>query len=487
MHYLTSDRKLLICRQGMKISTLMPFAPGVNVFNIMMEGNNCSWFLPADQPFEMGEKGRLFHQGWDDYAPWMSGAYGTVGANHGSSYTFRITMLRHWYTAEDLGKELFDEKGNAFVIVALEDASSFLVHGRPRPGAEPLFPQEIAGALYDGDKKIEADTIKKIQMCKTPFSQLSPQNRYNSLALFADGTELEEGKVTLCSSAKLLWDYDLILTDTQVAYMLNHPGIEVTPVDRRLDPSINHKIEVTFLPDCAWHYKAEVTVKRDLPGHWHWGLLQHYGTVGFEKHEKMIPKLKPILLENGERADLDSPYEVTYPTTLRHRCTGEDCFEPNDPPNSYIDFFGSREKRELAVVLDYSLTCGITRKGSGERGDHNCTLPFTTKIYPYAAEFPQGMREGENFVLHACRQYFSPARSQATACYGRMESDGYFLYAQYHEAVSEKLQLPQELAGKPFEVVESKGGITLSCKDDGTLSVTAPGRSSFVLRFRSDS
>lgn len=488
MHCLGAERKILICKRGLEIRSLSHFAPGINVFNRMMEGNNCSWFLPEDQPFEAGESGRLVHQGWDDFAPWMSSAYGFVGANHGSPYTFRVSMLRHWFTPKDLGKVLTDEKGVPFVIVALENPSSFLIHGRKLAAAEEgvLFPQEVSGSLYDGNVKIEADSIKKVQMGGSRCLQLSPQYRYNTFTLFADGRELEDDEICLCESAQLFWDFDLILSDTHVAYMEQHPGQYVSPVAAELASAVNHKLEVTFLPDCAWHYKVQATVRRDLPGNWEWGLLQHYGTLFFSDHEKLIPKLKPLTLESGKTADLDTPVKVSQPTDLCCRCTGADCVDPADPPDRYIDLFGDGGKREFGVVLSYSLTQGITRKGAGERGDLNCVLPVTTKIYPYAVQRPDGLRQGETFELHACRQYFLPGET-ATACYGRQESDGYWLYGEYHKAGEERIKLPKELGGKSFEIAERSGEISFSpekhLEEDGSLTVTSSSaRGSFALR-----
>ena len=484
MHFLGSDREIIILKRGLEIQTLSRYAPGINIFNRMIEGNNCSYFLPADQPFENWRQGRIFHQGWDDFAPWMSSAYKTIGANHGSPFTFRVSMLRHWYSPRDIGKILADEKGNGFIITALENAGNFLIHGLPRaPGSEPLFSTEVSGALFDSGVKLETGSITQIQMPQPRSEQLSPHYRHNSFILYADGKILEDDVICTCRSAEAVWDFDLILPDTLVEYLKKNPGRHISPTASGLDPSLHHLVKLSFLPECAWHYAAKVTVERDLPGYWKWGLLQHYGTL-LPEHAKFLPKLAPITLDSGETVDLDSPVKVVQPTHLCYRCTGKDCIDPEDPPNRYIDLFGTKDFSELGVVLDYSLSCGITRKGAGERGDINCQLPGTTKIYPYALERQDGLHKGETFELHCCRQYFQPGKHGATACYGRQETDGYWLYADFHSPCTACLEVPQEFAGAPLEKVEVNGPVRLpqNISKEAALTVRAEGRGSFAVR-----
>ena len=88
--------KFLLRKCGREIQTLCRFSKDKNIFNRFLDGNNYSFFLPADADFENWQQGEVLHEGWDDIAPLMSKFYGTVGANHGSPFAYKVSMIRHW-------------------------------------------------------------------------------------------------------------------------------------------------------------------------------------------------------------------------------------------------------------------------------------------------------------------------------------------------------------------------------------------------------
>ena len=114
-------------------------------------------------------------------------------------------------------------------------------------------------------------------------------------------------------------------------------------------------------------------------------------------------------------------------------------------------------------------------------------LPITNKIYPFAY-FGYETKAGTVFTLSAYRQYFDPSSSNAAASYGHYESDGYWFYAYFDKAAEESMQLPDELAGKSFEITGICGEVSLPTSGkldaDGKLAITANAGSSFTLHIK---
>ena len=116
-HFLTDKNKILIKKDHSNTLFFMSsYSQTENTVTRYIEGNELSYFLPKDLPLEEWQKGKLFAQSWDNHAPWIFEKHGILGANHGSFFTFRISMLRHWLFEEDVGKILTDDEGNRFIL-----------------------------------------------------------------------------------------------------------------------------------------------------------------------------------------------------------------------------------------------------------------------------------------------------------------------------------------------------------------------------------
>ena len=158
--------------------------------------------------------------------------------------------------------------------------------------------------------------------------------------------------------------------------------------------------------------RTDGTFLQNFSGTVKFGLLQHFGTIGFAVQEKLIPGLKPIEIEynSGETVtlDLNTPTAITGSPKINYSFFKSDCLDPENPPLRYIDIFGNGKERHLGVVLGYSAKNGITAKNSPDRGDCILILPYSNKIYPYAF-YKRDVLKGENFHISAFRQYFDPA------------------------------------------------------------------------------
>lgn len=408
---LTDPGKLLIRKSGHEIQTLCRFNETKNIFNRFINGNNLSLFLTPETPFESWNSGEVFHEGWDDIAPFMTEKYGFVGANHGSPFTYRVKMIRHWYFDKDIGRIFTDEAGSRFVLVQIISFSEFIVHSDTAPGQIPCF-NALQGSLFDNGRKLDTIEIRKVQLGHARSDQLLPHFRFNRVELTADGIPVPENEIIECSSAVLNWDIDLCLADALLEQIKTHPGQYFLPTAAELASAIHLEYTFCFRPDNSYTIDCNATFMQDMQGTVKFGLIQHYGTIGFAVQEKFIPGLKPVELEysSGETVtlDLNTPTAITGSPKVNRHFFRSACIDPGNPPLRYIDIFGNGKERQLGVVLGYSATRGITAKNSSERGDFILTLPYSNKIYPYAF-YKRDAVKGETFHISAFRQYFNPA------------------------------------------------------------------------------
>ncbi|MBQ9089160.1 MAG: hypothetical protein IJY46_10330 [Lentisphaeria bacterium] len=487
-HILSSPQKFFIRKSGYEIQMLCHFSSDSNIFIRFVEGNHLVYLLPASAPFEAWHTGKVIHEGWDDFAPFMTEEFATIGANHGSPFTFNISTVRHWYTEADIGKELVDDAGNKFVIIFINSLSSFTVHNVPKiVDGKIKFTKSITGSLYDGDTKLAVSSSKRCQMAQPAARQQTPHYRHNRYQLFADGKPLADNVITECHSADLRWDIDLCLPDAMLEHIARHPGKMITPTAPELPGAIHLDLTVNFQPNAAYTIASKVRFNRDFNGSVLFGLVQNYGAVGFDKQEKLVPKLKPYHQKTTHLyqfdIDLSEPWTMWFDDHVSHFFTPDDCVSPDDIPTDYVDLFGNNGTREFAVAIGYSKTTGITAKGSTTRGNINLFLPKSGKIYPYAFNRPN-VTAGEEFELFAYRQLFAPSNSGIIS-YCHKEGDNYILVGICHTPGEETITLPAELANRSFECIDLTGNITLPAETsaDAAIAVNAQTKGCFTLRF----
>ena len=481
-HYLSDPEKIVIRKQGMQIFILSHFAGNTNVATRFAEGNENSYFLPSDAPLEDIYSGRLFAESWDNQAPFFTGRHGIVGGNHGSPFTFRVHLLRHWLFESDIGKVFTDDAGKRFVLVSVDSLCDLTFHSDlPDPGES--YVTELTGDLhYDDGRTIVPETVTRGVLRPRPGGQLSPHRRYNKVRLLADGIhELADGETAECSFAELHQEVDLVLPDALLTYLKDHPGKYVSPVDPRLPGAIRSCELITFRSRCCRTVESDFTFLLDFPESLRHGVLQFYGGIGFSKHERFLPGVKALDL-SGQKIDLANVYAFPDGFSIKHYYKKSDCPDPKRLPCRYIDFFGNGGLRELGIVLGYSITDGLTARGNEEeRGDCVLCLYPSTKIYPYAYE-RDSAKTGDKFRISAYQQFFLPHPSEVS-CYQHQERDGYFLYADFLlENSGYEVKFPIRLAGKPIEILEQDPGISIdggiSCiPEDGRicLKATRPG------------
>lgn len=482
-HFLTQYDKILLKKEGKSIFFMSHFSEKENIVTRYIEGNENSFFLPKDLPLEEWYKGRIFAESWDNHAPFLLGKHGILGANHGSFFTFKVTKLRHWLFEEDTGKTLTDDEGNSFILLAIENLSTFYIHSDIPEKEGDLFCDHVSGALYLEGRKIVPENVTRWMMNGAPGGQLSPHQRYNKTTLLADGRkEIREGEVCLCSYAELVMDTELVFPDTLLKYLKEHPGKYIPPNAPELPGTIGYKMTTTFLPGSCRRIKNEVTFLEDVPESLCYGMIQYYSEIPFSIHKKIVPGLQKME-KNDCNIDLATFWSVPsggqdYSCKFRKK----DALFANKLPNIFIDVFGQSSHLSHGVVLGYSTTCGITARGKeNERSDTLLYLYRSGKIYPYAFEKNSAVK-GEKFTLHAFHQYF-PLENTRECIFHHQEEDGYFLYAVFPEKREDfSFSLPPFLAEKRVVLQEKTGDISWEKAEKEKILFHAKGSSYIILK-----
>jgi hypothetical protein len=150
-----------------------------------------------------------------------------------------------------------------------------------------------------------------------------------------------------------------------------------------------------------------------------------------------------------------------------------------------IDTFGTKEEIELAVVLGYSETSGITKRGNEDlRGEVLMQLAKTTKMYPYAY-FTKDCKANDRAIISCYQQYFS-CEDKDVLSYSHRRSDGYFIYVDFMEPKEEYIiNLDSMFSNKVLEVIESDEYCILKdniISSSGKVSLSAKNKGSIVLK-----
>ena len=474
-HYLVDREKILIQKKGHQICILSCFNQENNVFTVFREGNHLRYFLPVDAPFEEGFNGRIFHTGWDDFAPYLCRDYMTIGANHGSPFAFKVSMLRHWLDDSDIGRILSDGDGNRFIITDIKNVSEFLIHSVPEKHESRVTFKKVSGALYLDGRKIDGK-VQQTQHSVRCAEQLAPHHRYNFVSLLADGkTPIPDGEICECSSAVLHLDMDLCPADALIDHIMAHPGQYTSPVSPELPALLNNLMRIEFQPSCAYTVECDITVLTDRDDSMRYSLLQSYNETQPEVQKKFIPGVNPLSVTgNDGKSYLLTPAQgmIYQQGKYCRMITKEDCTAPGKLPNEFIDIWGDGEKFLWGEVIGYSNKYGITRRGAeDQRSDAVCSLPVSGKSYPYALYCPV-LKKGSSYHIEAYRQFFDP-QGAAISSYGHKEHGIYTHYCNYSAATGDKIKLPGSRAGMQISVEENSCGAVLpeTVPDNSIISV----------------
>lgn len=419
-----------------------------------------------------GEKeiaaGRLIHGNGDDSTPWnINGTY--IGANHGCSDLREVTAPGHGRTAADSGSLWEDAAGTRFCLLKILDKDRlWFLSENFGQGALWKFRTTIAGTRLTRKEPATELAVAGVRM-----AQLTPACRIKLQQYLADGsTPLAEGRPVRCARLDVVEQYDIINPASLLADVVAHPGMARDFVAAQLDAVIANRIVYRFYPNGANVINHTATALQDFTLGYMGFIQSARLTKGdFDTLEYYIPKTRPFT-QDGIAYDFRSiqDYSFPLPSPVRFSAANQNIESAANPPDRFVQFLGrkagGRTVHEVGYALGYSLTQGLTRPEERSRNAAVAiTLHTTSKSYPVAVDSKQGLQvaAGTEFDCVAYRQYFHPAAERATSCvFWHEEMGETMVYADYHRPVDrELLELPHELTGKPFTVVEKTPSVTV--------------------------
>ena len=484
-HYLTNPDKVLIHKDGLEIFILSNYSKKYNLAQRYIEGNELCYFVSKDTALEDMYQGRRVVQSWDNAGPmFFAPKHGIVGANHGSPFAFKVTMLRHWLFEKHIGSIFTDDAGEKFVLFQICNLSNFMLHSYTDTADKP-FAKTITGSLHLGNMVLTPEKVEPTLIYNAPGEQLSPHQRYNSISLLANGKEeILDGEYKECDFAVLDCNMDIIFPDALLDYITKNPGKYVAPTAKELEPIINVKLTTTFQVNSTRTIDCQMTILKDVPESMRYGVIQFYNEIPFDKHFRLVPYAQKITVENE---DIDLARGYTFPKDFAISCPylKEDSPNPKKLLNRMIDTFGTPNEVELAVVLGYSETCGITKRGNEDlRGEILMQLAKTTKMYP-KAYLAKELKANDTTFISCYQQYFLP-EDKDVFFYSHRRSDGYFIYVDFMGHKEEyEIELDAKFSNKALEVIECDPSCILKnniVSSSGKVSFSAKDKSSIVLK-----
>ncbi|MCK9266504.1 hypothetical protein M0P98_06455 [bacterium] len=416
--------------------------------------------------------GKVIKHGGGDSTPWsINGTY--IGADHGNSVSFALTVDNHGKTVADIGSEWLDEKENKFYLIKIVDENRLMFIGSNSPTGDIWkFTTQLIGKTLKSPSRNSTITFTERKML-----QATPACRIKKQEYLVDGkTPLKDDELVTCSWLDIVEEYDIINTGSLLNDIIANPGQERNFVADHLDGVIRNEITYRFHPNGAniIYYKAKALQDFRLG---YMGFIQ--ASKAFQGKynllEYYIPKTLPFTKNdiNYDFCKIED-YSKNFSTTLLFNEKEGNIADLSNYPDRYIQLLtnrdGDKTVREVGFALGYSLIHGISVPSVRVK---NVVGPFS--LYVSGKSFPVGVDrkmgniipKDTDFYCVCYRHYFNPLLAENATCfYWQKQENDTVIYLDYHKNVDKDLvKLPKEFVGKKLEIVEKTPSVTLHTKD----------------------
>ena len=442
---------------------------------------------------EVAGSGKIIHGNGDDATPWhLNGTY--IGGNHGAAVGWEVECKGHGLEKKDIGSQWQDSSGVKFYLVKIPSADSLCFVGSNDSDVN----------IWKISKKIKGEILTNVSGAAISFTniklyQVKPACRFKKQEYLVEGkTPLKDGVVVSCKWLDIVEYYDIINIGSLLADIIAHPGEERAFDAGHLDGIVSNDITYRFFPNGSnvIYYRSKALQDFKLG---YMGFIQSSKLIqgNYQTHEYYIPKTLPFV-QDGINYDFAGIQDFTSKQpALGFNAKSKNITDPGNLPERFIQFLGRKNgdaiTREVGYALGYSLLHGITVPSIRAANTSNAITVYTTrKSYPNAINSKMGpiIPAGTQFYCVAYRQYFNPAQAgNATCLYWNRQEEDTVVYADYHKSVeNDKIRLPEELAGRKFEVVEKSGSVVLNTQGtvpaEGISVTVSDGYGYIVLKVR---
>ncbi|WP_421925465.1 hypothetical protein [Neoaquamicrobium sediminum] len=399
----------------------------------------------------------------DDVAPlWLLGGV-QVGANHGYQMS-RMTATGHGKTLNDRGA-IYANGGKNYMLVHNIDANTVGLTSMTDNVAPPIGTYtHVSGG----------SSTSSIVTTATLSTQMYPTIQKRQVEVFADGRKIEAPScLNFAQSARIVERYEI----PSKADLLDWWGAAVRPDPLEPDAAPLFTVTTTyeFDRDAQCTIYAQVYVHDDTPIA-RVSILQAT-KVGSPSY--YVPKALEFTT-GGQLIDLAN---IVSAATMAAAGTVDLTPDRVEPTGILAD-------RAMMIDTEYTLATGflpVQTAGDDRRLEavlRAMIVSSAGKIYMSGVEKSGTIPGGTTFNFVAYRHMMKPRSDDATAAYAVRSVDGDYLYFDWHDFTGRYLAtVPQDLRGRPYEVVEAKDA-TVSAKavsDPLAIDVSATGDYAYLI------
>ncbi|MBE6917952.1 MAG: hypothetical protein E7470_08660 [Ruminococcaceae bacterium] len=437
---------------------------GNHYFNIEA-GYTCP---KTDAPDAIGHLS-LWKEAHDDICPLaINGTF--VGGNHGMDCVDVITAPAHGKTKEDIGSVWLDSKDRTYCLVKIPNANTLwfvmfddasMARGIMGCGEPQGMLRHQQNAMHTEDVIIEA----------WAEGQLRPCYNHYQMRLFVDGKRVDpyQDLVQECRCVSVEKEYDVIYVPAMLQMLMDRVG--------KNDNASMHAEQIR-------ERYVRVCVRYDFHDN---GSTSVYVSYQFAKDVELryLGLVQSMTVNDVPFAYAYVP-DTVYETPVQQQATTTIRFEKdawNDTgkvPYRYYQFKDEACRDGMALVYDRSYGWG-----SNETRLANVTYAGwynhrTRKQYP---AFISGgkLKAGTQVDGFAARIPVNKRDPDLTALCWYYIGDDIVLMIDTHKAVEKDILLPDCMAGRKMELMDSKGAFDVALKED-KLHVRFDGYGYLVVR-----
>ena len=399
-----------------------------------------------------------------------------VGANHGYNRGL-LNAPSHDKTVADIGSTWVDSSGNDCVLIDVVDANNLYF-------VRTTTNSSFATSALVFTHKANATNTATINGSTMTAGQWHPSIKALNRRVYVDGNKVDYGVATT-----LLYNSDVVVAETyeilsrasMVQQHLNNVGKRLTDYESassvlsvtnnyRFDRHGGITIESEYLV-LAQTTLIDIMMLQAL-------MRSFSGTTSY-----YIPKIKPIVA-SGTTYNFDNIQQMTGVTLAGDiTVTTADIKTGENAPDRVIQINADTGfALGFLPVLDAAYD---VRKAN--TSDKSIFIPASSKkVYPYLLDKgDQVVDIGTVYAGVGYRKYFK-RKTGETAVYPVYSRFGDYLYMHWHSAGLKRVELPEKLMGRAFEVSEKSANVTLISKVAGSVITTTTSDSNsayLVLKF----
>lgn len=418
----------------------------------------------------------VLHTCGDDVAPYRCNGT-TLGANHGYSRT-RLTMTSHGKTLIDVGSVWTDGASKQWVLVTVLDANTLSFSAR----IDNTAITAPSGTLTHVSG---ATSTTPVVWTAAAALQWYPMLKNHKITVVADGKTIDPSIAdsTYFDSLIITQSYELMTKTAIMEWLIarTKTAVDLTEYSAPSNISVSQAyafdrygnctittdflaLDAVTLQDIMFLQSARLTPSVDGP-------TRYY-----------IPKTLPLTHESVNYDFANIQDVSSFAPTARINFTPDRCVATGQLAdrvvqltNNYVYATGYLPALDAdpAVRRSNAATKALQLNNSGAKIYMSCI--DSTAITSLAA--------GDLFSVVGYRNY-SKKSAARTDGYLVQSGAGDYLYLDYHAATVDRVQLPQELHGRRFSVVEKSDSVTiLSDVATGSIAVKTGGAGYAVLLF----